>query len=72
MILESYFNFTNQLQMAVYYASKAYLLSFSEAIANELESTSVSVTALCSGSTESDFQQRAAMEGLKLVSGKNL
>jgi short-subunit dehydrogenase len=53
--------------MAVYYASKAFVLSFSEAIANELEGTGVSVTALCPGPTESGFQARAAMEESKLV-----
>ena len=58
--------------MAVYYASKAYVLSFSEAIANELEGTGVSVTALCPGPTESGFQQRAAMENSKLVSGQKI
>ncbi|MEB3179101.1 MAG: SDR family oxidoreductase [Nostocaceae cyanobacterium] len=58
--------------MAVYYASKAYVLSLSEAIANELEGTGVTVTALCPGPTESGFQQRAAMEDSKLVSGKKI
>ncbi|MBD2593628.1 short-chain dehydrogenase [Nostoc sp. MBR 210] len=58
--------------MAVYYASKAYVLSFSEAIANELEGTGVSVTALCPGPTESGFQKRAAMEDSKLVSGQKI
>ncbi|BAZ23401.1 short-chain dehydrogenase/reductase SDR [Kalymmatonema gypsitolerans NIES-4073] len=58
--------------MAVYYATKAYVLSFSEAIANELEGTGVTVTALCPGPTESGFQQRAAMENSKLVSGQKI
>lgn len=53
--------------MAVYYATKAFVLSFSEAIANELENTGVTVTALCPGPTESGFQARAAMEDSKLV-----
>ncbi|HVO44001.1 MAG TPA: SDR family oxidoreductase [Aggregatilineales bacterium] len=53
--------------MAVYYASKAYVLSFSEAIAKELEGTGVSVSVLCPGATESDFQARAAMQDSKLV-----
>ncbi|MCA9929933.1 MAG: SDR family oxidoreductase, partial [Anaerolineales bacterium] len=51
--------------MAVYYATKAYVLSFSEAIANELDGTGVTVTALCPGPTESGFQARAAMEDSK-------
>ena len=58
--------------MAVYFASKAYVLSFSEAIANELEGTGVSVTALCPGPTESGFQKRAAMENSKMVSGQKI
>jgi uncharacterized protein len=53
--------------MAVYYATKAYVLSFSEAIANELDGTGVSVTALCPGPTRSGFQDRAAMQDSKLV-----
>jgi len=58
--------------MAVYYASKAYVLSFSEAIAEEVKGTGVTVTALCPGATESGFQQRAGMEDSKLVSGRQL
>src|SRR5215210_9139877 len=41
--------------MAVYYASKAYVLSFSEALANECEGTGVVVSALCPGPTETGF-----------------
>lgn len=58
--------------MSVYYATKAYVLHFSEAIANELEGTGVSVTALCPGATESGFQTLAAMEQSKLVKNKKL
>lgn len=58
--------------MAVYYATKAYVLSFSEAIANELQGTGVTVTALCPGPTESGFQARANMKESKLVSGKRI
>ncbi|WP_298346362.1 SDR family oxidoreductase [uncultured Algibacter sp.] len=43
--------------MSIYYASKGYMLSFSEAIANELKGTGVSVTALCPGPTKTAFQQ---------------
>lgn len=42
--------------MALYYASKAYILSFSEAIANELKGTGVTVTVLCPGQTDTGFQ----------------
>jgi short-subunit dehydrogenase len=41
--------------MAVYYATKAYVLSFSEAIAEELRDTGVTVTALCPGPTRTAF-----------------
>jgi short-subunit dehydrogenase len=58
--------------MAVYYATKAYVLSFSEAIANELEGTGVTVTALCPGPTASGFQDAAALNDSKLVKGKKL
>lgn len=56
--------------MAVYYASKAYVLSFSEALANELQGTGVTVTVLCPGPTASGFQARANMENSKLVKNK--
>lgn len=52
--------------MAVYYASKAYVLSFSEALAVELEGTGVTVTAFCPGPTESGFQAAARMGHSKL------
>jgi short-subunit dehydrogenase len=58
--------------MAVYYASKAYVLSFTEAIAAELEGTGVTVTALCPGPTASGFQAAANLEESKLVAGKRL
>lgn len=55
--------------MAVYYATKAYVISFSEAIANELRDTEVTVTALCPGPTRTGFQKRANMEDSKLSQG---
>jgi uncharacterized protein len=58
--------------MAVYYATKSYVLFFSEAIANELEGTGVTVTALCPGPTTSGFQDAAALGESKLVKGKKL
>jgi uncharacterized protein len=45
--------------MAVYYATKAYVLSFSEAIANELSSSGVTVTCFCPGPTDTGFGARA-------------
>jgi len=58
--------------MSVYYATKAYVLFFSEAIANELKGTGVTVTALCPGATASGFQAKAEMGDSKLVKGKQL
>lgn len=56
--------------MTVYYATKAYVLSFSQALAEELQGTGVNVTALCPGPTASGFQKRAHMEDSKLFSGQ--
>jgi uncharacterized protein len=53
--------------MAVYYATKAYVLSFSEALNSELSGTGVTVTALCPGPTNSGFQSRANMEDSRLA-----
>jgi len=47
--------------MAVYYASKAYVLSFSEALHRELKPKGVRVTALCPGPVPTEFQARAGM-----------
>jgi uncharacterized protein len=58
--------------MAVYYATKAFVLSFSEAIDNEVSDKGVTVTTLCPGATESGFQAVAAMEESALVKGKKL
>jgi len=52
--------------MAVYYASKAYVLSLSEALANECEGTGVVVSALCPGPTETGFVAAAGMGDSKL------
>jgi short-subunit dehydrogenase len=48
--------------MAVYYASKAYVLSFTEALRGELASRGVRVTALCPGPVPSEFQARAGFD----------
>lgn len=52
--------------MAVYYATKAYVLSFSEAIENELKGTGVSVSVLCPGPTKTGFSDRANLGQSKL------
>ena len=47
--------------MAVYYASKAYVLSFSEALHHELAGRGIRVTALCPGPVQTEFQARSGM-----------
>ncbi len=58
--------------MSVYCATKAYVLSFSEAINNEAKEFGVTVTALCPGATTSGFQVAASLEGSSLFEGKKL
>jgi uncharacterized protein len=58
--------------MAVYFATKAYILSFSEAISNELNGTGVSVTVLCPGPTASAFHERTGMADTILVKNKKM
>lgn len=50
---------------AVYYASKAYVNSFSQAIANELQGTGVTVTVLCPGPVATEFQEAGDLQGVK-------
>jgi short-subunit dehydrogenase len=52
--------------MAVYYATKAYVLSFSEAIADELRHSGVTVTTLCPGPTQTGFAEIANMTQSRL------
>src|SRR3982751_4165596 len=54
--------------MAVYYATKAYVLSFSEALAEELRNTGVTVTALCPGPTRTEFASEAGVTNSRLFS----
>jgi len=54
-------------RMAVYYATKAYVLSLSVALSVELEGTGVTVTALCPGPTTTGFQEVAGMKESRLV-----
>jgi len=58
--------------MAVYCATKAYVLHFSEAIASELETTGVTITAFCPGATATAFMSVANMEESALVKDKKL
>jgi short-subunit dehydrogenase len=52
--------------MSVYYATKAFVLSFTYAIANEIKGTGVKITALCPGPTDTGFVSAASLEGSKL------
>ncbi len=51
--------------MACYFASKAYVLSFTEALAEELAGTGVMVTALCPGPTRTQFQKMSNTENIR-------
>jgi len=51
--------------MATYFASKAYVLSFSQALASEIRGTGVTVTTLCPGPTRTDFCVRAGLTKTK-------
>jgi short-subunit dehydrogenase len=53
--------------MAVYYASKAYVLHFTEALAEELSGTGTTVTCLCPGPVETNFQKRAHIADTNLL-----
>ena len=53
--------------MAVYHATKAFALSLSEAVAEELRGTGVTVTALCPGATETEFFDAADMRSVRLL-----
>jgi hypothetical protein len=57
--------------MAVYYATKAYVLSFSEALAEELRDTKIKVTTLCPGPTMTNFAKVANSSDVKLFN-KNI
>lgn len=51
---------------AVYYATKAYVLSFSQAIAEELSDTNITVTALCPGAVKTGFVAEGNLEGVEI------
>jgi short-subunit dehydrogenase len=55
--------------LATYYASKAFVLSFSEAMHHELKGSGVTCTTLCPGPTKTEFFARAKMEGVQLEKG---
>jgi hypothetical protein len=53
--------------MAVYFATKAYVLHFSEALANELRGSGITVTCLCPGATATEFHKRANATGQRFL-----
>lgn len=65
-------SFTAAPMTGAYAATKAYVLSLSLALTEELAGTGVTVTALCPGPTETGFQARAEMANSKLIAGRNL
>jgi len=58
--------------MSVYYATKAYVLSFSESIAAEIRDTNVSLTVLCPGPTRTDFMKKSSYSAVKDLKFKKL
>ncbi len=58
--------------MAVYYATKAFVVSFSEAVANETKGTGVTVTALCPGPTRTGFDRVAGISESGLFRGPTM
>ena len=52
---------------AVYFATKSYVLSLSQAIAEEVSDSNVTCTALCPGATETEFVKQANLEGTELI-----
>ncbi|HVN49628.1 MAG TPA: SDR family oxidoreductase [Bacteroidota bacterium] len=53
-------------EMAMYYATKAFVLSFSEALSEEVRTSGITVTTLCPGPTDTNFQARANMANTQL------
>lgn len=58
--------------MAIYYATKAFVLSFSEALWDELRKSGVTVTCLCPGPVRTEFADRAGMTETNLFTGPNV
>lgn len=58
--------------MAVYYATKAYVLSLSLALSNELKGTGVTATCLCPGPTRTGFESRAGLGASKLFKRRTM
>ena len=54
---------------AVYYATKAYVTSFSQAIAEEVKDSNITVTALCPGAVATGFVEAGELEGVDMWNG---
>ncbi|HLA48030.1 MAG TPA: SDR family NAD(P)-dependent oxidoreductase, partial [Nitrospinota bacterium] len=61
-------SFTPSPLNAIYCATKAYVLNFSEGIAKDLEGTGITVTTLCPGATHTEFAEKAKMQNTRLFS----
>lgn len=72
MIVSSLAGFQPGPLMAVYFATKAYLLHFSEALANEVKDFGVTITTLCPGATDTGFQTAADMKDSKIAKADGL
>lgn len=64
--LASVASFSAGPKMSIYYASKAFVRSFSEAVAEELKGTGVTVTAVCPGPTDTGFKKAAGLDYSKM------
>lgn len=58
--------------MAIYCATKSYVLSFTEALSNEVSDKGITITALCPGATETGFQAAGGLDESELFKGKKL
>ncbi len=70
--LASVLSFFPSPHSAVYGATKAYVLSFTESLSHELQGTGVYVTAICPGATKTNFAAQANMQGVSAMNGSNL
>lgn len=66
--LSSVAAFSGGPNMSIYYASKAFVLSFSQSVNAELKPYGVTVTALCPGPTATGFEKAAGMKQSKMFS----
>ncbi|MBK8095897.1 MAG: SDR family oxidoreductase [Planctomycetes bacterium] len=72
LVIASTAAFTPGPLMAVYYATKAHVLSWSEALHEELRGTGITVTCVCPGPVRTEFQQVAGLDGETPVRGLKL